>query len=136
MPLYEYQCENCGDVFEIIQKFVDTPLTVHEKCGGPVHRLLSAPALMFKGSGWYVNDYAKGANNAANGGSKKGDSSEHSSSDHANSDRSSSDRSSSNSEAKEASSAKSDAGGKAKSSESSSSSTTPAAASTSSSDKK
>jgi putative FmdB family regulatory protein len=129
MPLYEYQCENCGDVFEIIQKFVDTPLTMHEKCGGAVHRLLSAPALMFKGSGWYVNDYAKGANNAANGGSKKGESSDHSSSDH-----SSSDRSSSSSEGKE-SSAKSDSGSKAKSSESSSS-TTPAAASTSSSDKK
>jgi putative FmdB family regulatory protein len=134
MPLYEYQCENCGDVFEIIQKFVDTPLTVHEKCGGAVHRLLSAPALMFKGSGWYVNDYAKGANNAANGGSKKGESSDHSSSDHSNSDHSSSDRSSSSSEGKE-SSAKSDSGSKAKSSESSSS-TTPAAASTSSSDKK
>ncbi|HEY1949921.1 MAG TPA: FmdB family zinc ribbon protein [Bryobacteraceae bacterium] len=121
MPLYEYQCENCGDVFEIIQKFVDTPLTVHEKCGGPVHRLLSAPALMFKGSGWYVNDYAKGANNAANGGSKKGESSDHSSS---------------SSDTKEASSAKSDSGSKTKSSESSTSSTTPAAASTSSSDKK
>jgi putative FmdB family regulatory protein len=134
MPLYEYQCENCGDVFEIIQKFVDTPLTVHEKCGGAVHRLLSAPALMFKGSGWYVNDYAKGANNAANGGSKKGESSDHSSSDHSNSDHSSSDRSSSSSDGKE-SSAKSDSGSKAKSSESSSS-TTPAAASTSSSDKK
>jgi putative FmdB family regulatory protein len=129
MPLYEYQCENCGDVFEIIQKFVDTPLTVHEKCGGAVHRLLSAPALMFKGSGWYVNDYAKGANNAANGGSKKGESSEHSGSD----------RSSSSSEAKESSSSKSksESGStSSKSSESSSSSPAPAAASSSSSDKK
>jgi putative FmdB family regulatory protein len=59
MPLYEYKCENCGEVFELIQKFSDTPLTTHEKCGGTVHRLLSAPALQFKGSGWYVNDYAK-----------------------------------------------------------------------------
>lgn len=65
MPLYEYRCENCGDLFEVIQKFSDTPLTVHEKCGGHVHRLLSAPALQFKGSGWYVNDYAKGANPGA-----------------------------------------------------------------------
>jgi putative FmdB family regulatory protein len=121
MPLYEYQCENCGDVFEVIQKFVDTPLTVHEKCGGKVHRLLSAPALMFKGSGWYVNDYAKGANNAANGGAKKGDSSDHSSS---------------SSEAKESSSSKSDSGSSSKSSESSSSSPAPVAASSSSSDKK
>jgi len=59
LPLYEYKCEGCGDVFEVIQKFADEPLTVHEKCGGPVHRLLSAPAFQFKGSGWYVTDYAR-----------------------------------------------------------------------------
>ena len=59
MPLYEYQCEKCGDLFEVMQKFADEPLTVHEKCGGHVHRQISAPALRFKGSGWYVNDYAK-----------------------------------------------------------------------------
>jgi len=73
MPLYEYECENCGDLFEVIQKFSDDPLTVHEKCGGKVHRMLSAPALQFKGSGWYVNDYAK-SNNPAPGASKKTDS--------------------------------------------------------------
>lgn len=71
MPLYEYQCENCGDVFELIQKFSDTPLTEHAKCGGKVHRLISAPALQFKGSGWYVNDYAKGSGTAPNGSTKK-----------------------------------------------------------------
>jgi putative FmdB family regulatory protein len=60
VPLYEYKCEGCGETFEVIQKFSDEPLTVHEKCGGPVHRLLSAPAFQFKGSGWYVTDYAKG----------------------------------------------------------------------------
>jgi putative FmdB family regulatory protein len=60
MPLYEYQCEKCGDLFEVMQKFADEPLKVHEKCGGPVHRLLSAPALQFKGSGWYITDYARG----------------------------------------------------------------------------
>lgn len=60
MPVYEYKCESCGEVFELIQKFSDEPLKVHEKCGGAVHRLLSAPALQFKGSGWYVTDYAKG----------------------------------------------------------------------------
>lgn len=60
MPLYEYKCDNCGDVFELIQRFSDTPLSTHEKCGGgPVHRLLSAPALHFKGTGWYITDYAK-----------------------------------------------------------------------------
>ena len=60
MPLYEYKCQSCGDVFEVIQKFVDEPLTVHEKCGGPVERLISTSALQFKGTGWYVTDYGKG----------------------------------------------------------------------------
>lgn len=60
MPLYEYACEKCGDRFEVMQKFSEAPLTMHEKCGGPVHRLISAPALQFKGSGWYITDYAKG----------------------------------------------------------------------------
>jgi putative FmdB family regulatory protein len=67
MPLYEYQCDGCGSVFEVMQKFSDTPLTVHEQCGGQVHRLLSAPALQFKGSGWYITDYARGAKSADNG---------------------------------------------------------------------
>jgi putative FmdB family regulatory protein len=61
VPLYEYKCEGCGETFEVIQKFADEPLTVHEKCGGAVHRLLSAPAFQFKGSGWYATDYAKGS---------------------------------------------------------------------------
>ncbi|HTC36064.1 MAG TPA: FmdB family zinc ribbon protein [Bryobacteraceae bacterium] len=60
MPIYEYKCEGCGEVFEVIQKFADEPLAVHEKCGGHVHRLMSAPSFQFKGSGWYVTDYAKG----------------------------------------------------------------------------
>lgn len=68
MPIYEYKCDNCGDVFEMRQKFADEPLTVHEKCGGPVHRLMSTPSFNFKGSGWYVTDYGKGSN-----GSKKSD---------------------------------------------------------------
>lgn len=80
MPLYEYRCEKCGKRFEVMQKFSDTPLTVHEKCGGQVERLISAPALQFKGSGWYVTDYAKGQKSAEkpadNGTSKKSDSSE------------------------------------------------------------
>jgi putative FmdB family regulatory protein len=60
MPLYEYQCEHCGKRFEVIQKFSDAPLTTHDECGaGPVERLLSAPALQFKGTGWYITDYAK-----------------------------------------------------------------------------
>ena len=65
MPLYEYQCDNCGDVFELIQHFSDAPLSVHEKCGGPVHRLISAPALRFKGSGWYINDYGRSSSSGS-----------------------------------------------------------------------
>ena len=65
MPLYEYACDKCGDTFEVMQKFSDEPLTTHEKCGGPVHRLISAPALQFKGSGWYITDYAKGSSSAS-----------------------------------------------------------------------
>lgn len=70
MPRYEYKCEGCGELFEVQQKFADEPLKVHEKCGGKVERLISVPALQFKGSGFYVNDYAKGS---GNGGSKKND---------------------------------------------------------------
>src|SRR5437588_112343 len=66
MPLYEYKCSSCGNVFEIIQKFSDEPLTVHEKCGGAVERLVSTSALQFKGSGWYVNDYGKGKSKSSN----------------------------------------------------------------------
>ncbi|HLJ17026.1 MAG TPA: FmdB family zinc ribbon protein [Bryobacteraceae bacterium] len=68
MALYEYECESCGTVFEVIQKFADEPLSVHAGCGGHVHRLLSAPALRFKGSGWYITDYGKGNNGKADAG--------------------------------------------------------------------
>ena len=60
MPLYEYKCDSCGDVFEVIQKFSDEPLHQHPGCGGAVGRLISPSALKFKGSGWYVTDYASG----------------------------------------------------------------------------
>ncbi|MSO30107.1 MAG: zinc ribbon domain-containing protein [Acidobacteria bacterium] len=61
MPLYEFQCDACGKRFEYIQKsFSDEPLEVCTLCGkGPVHRLLSSPAIQFKGSGFYITDYAK-----------------------------------------------------------------------------
>ena len=58
MPLYEYQCDRDGR-FEVIRKFSDPPLKKCPKCGGPVQRLPSAPAIQFKGTGWYVTDYAK-----------------------------------------------------------------------------
>jgi putative FmdB family regulatory protein len=59
MPLYEYECRKCGRRFEEIQKFSDEPLKEHPGCGGEVKRLLSAPAFQFKGTGWYVTDYAR-----------------------------------------------------------------------------
>lgn len=59
MPLYEYKCQACGQVFEVMQRFSDEPLRVHEGCGGAVERLLSPPAFHFKGSGWYITDYAR-----------------------------------------------------------------------------
>ena len=60
MPLYEYQCDACGQRFEVIKKFSDPVATTCARCGkGPVHRLLSSPAIQFKGSGWYITDYAK-----------------------------------------------------------------------------
>jgi|SRR5262252_9178013 len=59
MPLYEYQCKKCGHRFEKIQKFSDKPIKKCPECGGAVEQLMSAPAVQFKGSGWYVTDYAK-----------------------------------------------------------------------------
>ncbi|MFZ0199011.1 MAG: zinc ribbon domain-containing protein [Candidatus Sulfotelmatobacter sp.] len=58
MPLYEYQCEKCGHRFEKIQKFSDKMVKKCPECGGPVEQMISAPAVQFKGSGWYVTDYA------------------------------------------------------------------------------
>lgn len=59
MPLYEYQCDVCASRFERIQKFSDPPVDVCPGCGGAVRKLLSSPAIQFKGSGWYITDYAK-----------------------------------------------------------------------------
>jgi putative FmdB family regulatory protein len=72
MPLYDYECRRCGEVFEVRQKFADEPLTTHEGCGGAVHRLLSPPALQFKGSGWYITDYARGGNKGGSGSTGNG----------------------------------------------------------------
>lgn len=59
MPLYEYQCQKCGHRFERIQRFSDPLVKKCPECGGKVEQLISAPAVQFKGSGWYVTDYAK-----------------------------------------------------------------------------
>jgi putative FmdB family regulatory protein len=71
MPLYEYQCKKCGHRFEKIQKFSDKPIKKCPECGGAVEKTISAPAVQFKGSGWYVTDYAKKGSSA---GSSSGDS--------------------------------------------------------------
>jgi putative FmdB family regulatory protein len=60
MPLYEYQCLSCKETFEVRQKFSDEPVAIHTVCGGQGKRLLSAPQLHFKGSGFYITDYGKG----------------------------------------------------------------------------
>jgi putative FmdB family regulatory protein len=59
MPLYEYECDACGHRFERIQKFSDPLVDKCPTCGGKVRKLLSSPAIQFKGSGWYITDYAK-----------------------------------------------------------------------------
>jgi putative FmdB family regulatory protein len=58
VPIYEYECDSCTERFELMQKFSDKPVKKCPKCGCPVHKVLSAPALLFKGTGWYVTDYA------------------------------------------------------------------------------
>ena len=66
MPLYEYECDACHQRFEIIQKFSDPAPEACARCGqGPVRRLQSTPAIQFKGSGWYITDYAGGRSSAA-----------------------------------------------------------------------
>jgi putative FmdB family regulatory protein len=69
MPLYEYHCARCGKTIEMLQRFSDEPLKVHEGCGGEVEKLISRSAIRFKGSGWYVNDYGHGRI-SENGGGK------------------------------------------------------------------
>ena len=73
MPLYEYECEACQKRFERIQKFSDPAIDVCPNCGkGPVKKLLSSPAIQFKGSGFYITDYAKKSSSEASGKSSSG----------------------------------------------------------------
>jgi putative FmdB family regulatory protein len=74
MPLYEYQCKKCSHRFEKIQKFSDKPITKCPECGGRVEQVISAPAVQFKGSGWYVTDYANKPQSASDGGKDSKDS--------------------------------------------------------------
>lgn len=64
MPIFEYQCTKCNDRIEVIQKFTDPPYPTCTKCGGEMRKLMSAPAIQFKGSGFYKNDYASAASKA------------------------------------------------------------------------
>src|ERR1700747_809797 len=72
MPLYEYQCKKCGHRFEKIQKFSDKPVKKCPECGGPVEQTISAPAVQFKGSGWYVTDYARKSSSPGSSGGDSG----------------------------------------------------------------
>src|SRR5688500_10251264 len=74
MPLYEYQCDACASRFERIRKFSDPPLDTCPSCGGSVKKLLSSPAIQFKGSGWYITDYAKKSSGDGGKGTSSGDS--------------------------------------------------------------
>jgi putative FmdB family regulatory protein len=75
MPNYEYLCKNCGHRFEQIRKFSDKQLRKCPECGGVIEQVISAPAVQFKGSGWYVTDYAKKASGSAgSSSSSEGDS--------------------------------------------------------------
>jgi putative FmdB family regulatory protein len=80
VPLYEYECVDNGHRFEVIQKFSDPPVEVCPKCGSPVRKVISSPAFQFKGTGWYITDYAKksttdsGSTGKSAGGEAKSDS--------------------------------------------------------------
>ncbi|MGA9798943.1 MAG: zinc ribbon domain-containing protein [Terriglobales bacterium] len=102
MPLYEYECKKCHHRFERLQKFSDPHVKKCPKCGGPIEQVISAPAVQFKGSGWYVTDYAKKSSTGSATGSSNGDSSSKKESKSKSEDSSKSD-SSSKPEAKESS---------------------------------
>jgi putative FmdB family regulatory protein len=70
MPLYEYECQSCAKRFELIRKFSDPPLEVCPTCGGKVTKLLSSPAIQFKGSGFYITDYARKSEGSDKSGEK------------------------------------------------------------------
>ena len=81
MPLYEYQCESCEKRFEKIQKFSDPLVEICPSCGGRVNKLLSSPAIQFKGTGWYITDYAKKSSTDSSSKTATGSSSSSGSSD-------------------------------------------------------
>ncbi len=78
MPIYEYQCAKCGEVFEAFQKINDKPLNHCKFCNGPVEKLISHSSFQLKGSGWYMTDYARKSqpSGGADSGTKKTEKSE------------------------------------------------------------
>ena len=72
MPIYEYVCTSCGERFDLLQRLSDPPMTECGLCKGTLRKLLGAPALQFKGSGWYVTDYAGKNGSSANTGTNAG----------------------------------------------------------------
>jgi putative FmdB family regulatory protein len=76
VPIYEYRCTKCGHRFEAIQKVNDPPLSKCEKCKGKAERLISSPAIQFKGSGWYITDYARKGSSDSSGTSSDSSSSD------------------------------------------------------------
>jgi putative FmdB family regulatory protein len=121
LPLYEYQCPKCGR-FELIRKFSDEALTKCPTCGSDIQKLLSAPAIQFKGTGWYITDYAKsGKSEPKSDGGKSAKSESSSKSEGSKSE-------GSKSEGGKSESSKSDSGKDAGSSSSTSSDSKPAAA--------
>jgi putative FmdB family regulatory protein len=115
MPIYEYQCKACNGRHEIIQKLSDPPATHCPTCGGEVKKLLSSPAIQFKGSGFYKTDYASGSSSSKGDSSSKGESS--SSKGDSSSDSSSSKGESKSSDTKSDSTASTSTAGASKSSD-------------------
>jgi putative FmdB family regulatory protein len=74
MPIYEYECKKCGHRFEKILKFSDKQPTRCPECGGKIEQVITAPAVQFKGSGWYVTDYAKKSSASSSAASSESDS--------------------------------------------------------------
>lgn len=98
MPLYEYQCDACSHRFEVIQQYKDAPISICPKCAGTVSKLFSSPAIQFKGSGFYITDYARKGSETAT--TKSGDAKSDSTSSESKSDSTSETKSESKSESK------------------------------------
>jgi putative FmdB family regulatory protein len=110
MPLYEYKCKKCGHQFEKIQKYSDRMVRKCPDCGGVVEQMISAPAVQFKGTGWYVTDYPKksGGQSSSDGGSKDSKKEDKSKSESSGKESSAKGSSSKESSAKESSAKKSE----------------------------